>query len=149
MTTQTILYILIAIIISIVLAVFMYGYKTKFSKNTAWIYGSLRFVTIFSVLLLLINPIFKTETFSLIKPILGEYDWFENLDSVRQEAMIDLSFNLGQTKLRTFVKALGHMADGNYEEAGREFYNSRWAEQVGDRSLEVCQMIGSGEYQKR
>ena len=68
MTTQTILYIIIAIIISIVLAVFMYGYKTKFSKSTAWIYGSLRFVTIFSVLLLLINPKFKTETYSIIKP---------------------------------------------------------------------------------
>ena len=46
----------------------MYGYKTKFSKSTKWIYGSLRFVTIFSVLLLLINPVFRTETFSLIKP---------------------------------------------------------------------------------
>ena len=68
MTTQTVLYIIIAIIISILLAVFMYGYKTKFSKSTKWIYGSLRFVTIFSVLLLLINPVFRTETFSLIKP---------------------------------------------------------------------------------
>lgn len=68
MTTQTVLYIIIAIIISILLAVFMYGYKTKFSKSTKWIYGSLRFVTIFSVLLLLINPVFKTETFSIIKP---------------------------------------------------------------------------------
>ena len=68
MTTQTVLYIIIAIIISILLAVFMYGYKTKFSKSTKWIYGSLRFVTLFSVLLLLINPVFKTETFSIIKP---------------------------------------------------------------------------------
>jgi hypothetical protein len=68
MTTQTILYIIIAIIISIVLAVFMYGYKTKFSKSTKWIYGSLRFITIFSVLLLLINPKLKTETYSVIKP---------------------------------------------------------------------------------
>ena len=47
---------------------------------------------------------------------------FQVLDSVRQEALIDLSFNIGQTKLRKFVKALGHMADGNYEEAGQEFY---------------------------
>jgi len=78
-----------------------------------------------------------------------EYEWFSKLDSVRQEALIDLSFNIGQTKLRKFVKALGHMADGNYEEAGQEFYRSRWAEQVGDRSLEICQMISSGEYQVR
>ena len=33
--------------------------------------------------------------------------------------------------------------------AGQEFYRSRWAEQVGDRSLEVCQMISAGEYQQR
>lgn len=78
-----------------------------------------------------------------------EYDWFSTLDSVRQEALIDLSFNIGQTKLRKFVKALGHMASGNYDEAGQEFYRSRWAEQVGDRSLEICQMISSGEYQQR
>ena len=96
-----------------------------------------------------VEYLLKNDILRCRNELLGEYDWFENLDSVRQEAMIDLSFNLGQTKLRTFVKALGHMADGNYEEAGREFYRSRWAEQVGDRSLEVCQMIGSGEYQLR
>ncbi|MEK9699370.1 MAG: hypothetical protein VW270_26565, partial [Candidatus Poseidoniales archaeon] len=78
-----------------------------------------------------------------------EYEWFDDLDSVRQEALIDLSFNVGQTRLRGFVKALGHMAAGNYVEAGDEFYDSKWATQVGDRALEVCQMIKSGEYQKR
>jgi lysozyme len=78
-----------------------------------------------------------------------EYEWFDALDSVRQEALINLSFNIGQTRLRGFVKALGHMAAGRYEEAGDEFYDSKWATQVGDRALEVCQMIKSGEYQKR
>ena len=76
-------------------------------------------------------------------------EWFSKLDSVRQEALIDLSFNIGQTKLRKFVKALGHMADGNYTKAGDEFYDSKWATQVGDRALEICQMIKSGEYQER
>ena len=68
---------------------------------------------------------------------------------MRQEALINLSFNVGQTRLRGFVKALGHMAEGRYVEAGDEFYDSKWATQVGDRALEVCQMIKSGEYQKR
>jgi GH24 family phage-related lysozyme (muramidase) len=93
---------------------------------------------------LLVNDIRRCR-----KELTQEYEWFSSLDSVRQDAIIDLSFNLGQTKLRTFVKALGHMATGNYEEAGQEFYRSRWAEQVGDRSLEICQMISSGEYQVR
>ncbi len=70
MSSQSILYIITAGIISIILAVFMYGYKTKFSNKTKWIYGSLRFVTIFSVLLLLINPKFSTKTYTLLKPSL-------------------------------------------------------------------------------
>jgi len=71
------------------------------------------------------------------------------LDSVRQEALIDLSFNVGQTRLRGFVKALDHMSKNKFEEAGDEFYDSKWATQVGDRALEICQMIRSGEYQER
>ena len=96
-----------------------------------------------------IEYLLKNDVMRCQQELLGEYEWFKDLDSVRQDAMIDLSFNIGQTKLRTFVKALGHMATGNYEEAGQEFYRSRWAEQVGDRSLEICQMISSGEYQVR
>jgi|TARA_R110000803_G_scaffold147817_1_gene213283 lysozyme len=78
-----------------------------------------------------------------------EYFWFNTLDVVRKEALIDLSFNIGQTKLRGFVKALECMAENNFEKAGEEFYDSKWAKQVGDRSLEICQMIKSGEYQNR
>ncbi len=63
--------------------------------------------------------------------LIGEYDWFKDLDSVRQEALIDLSFNIGQTRLRGFVKALGYMDIGDYDKAGDEFYDSRWATQVG------------------
>ena len=81
--------------------------------------------------------------------LISEYSWFVDIDSIRQEALINLSFNIGQTRLRGFVKALGHMETGDYESAGDEFYDSKWASQVGDRALEVCQMIKSGEYQKR
>ncbi len=103
MTTQTVLFIIIAIIISILLAVFMYGYKTKFSKSTKWIYGSLRFVTIFSVLLLLINPVFRTETFSLIKPKLPIL--IDNSESISE---------LNQTvNVSDFIKSLKSNKDLN------------------------------------
>ena len=61
--------------------------------------------------------------------LIGEYDWFKDLDSVRQDAMLDMSFNMGQTRLRGFVKALGYMDIGDYDKAGDEFYDSRWATQ--------------------
>ena len=68
MSSQTILFIIIAGIVSLILAVFMYGYQTKFSNKYKWIYGTLRFVTIFSILLLLINPKFTSESYTIQKP---------------------------------------------------------------------------------
>lgn len=46
----------------------MYGYKTKYSKSLRWIFGVLRFITLFLLLVLLINPKFKSETYSIEKP---------------------------------------------------------------------------------
>jgi len=68
MSSETILYIVIAAVIAISVAIFMYGYKTKYSGNLRWIFGILRFVTIFAILLLLINPKFTSETYRIEKP---------------------------------------------------------------------------------
>ncbi|GHC51756.1 vWA domain-containing protein [Ulvibacter litoralis] len=68
MTAETILFIGIAGIFSLAVSVFMYGYKTKYKGMLRWVFGVLRFVTLFSVLLLLINPKFKTETYTVEKP---------------------------------------------------------------------------------
>ncbi|MGR7814425.1 VWA domain-containing protein [Lacinutrix undariae] len=58
MTTPTFLYIGIAGIIALLLALFQYIYKSKKKKTVYKILAVLRFVTLFSVLLLLINPKF-------------------------------------------------------------------------------------------
>ena len=76
-----------------------------------------------------------------------EYFWFGALNEVRQEAMIDLSFNLGQTRLRGFKKALDAMSTEDFDRAADEFMDSRWSEQVGNRATEVTEMIRTGEYQ--
>ncbi|MCG2418845.1 VWA domain-containing protein [Aequorivita sp. F47161] len=68
MTTETILYIILAGVLSAALAVFMYGYKSKQKGSLRWILGTLRFVTLFLILLLLINPKFKSETYTIEKP---------------------------------------------------------------------------------
>lgn len=68
MTAETILYIVIAGVVALALVLFMYGYKTKYPGKLRWIFGSLRFVTLFSLFLLLINPNFKTETYTIEKP---------------------------------------------------------------------------------
>ena len=76
----------------------------------------------------------------------SEYDWFSDLDDVRQDAMIDISFNLGQTRLRAFKKALSAMSEGDWDEAADQFMDSRWSEQVGIRAKNLTNMIRSGTY---
>ena len=80
-----------------------------------------------------------------IEELDGAFEWFKDLDEVRREAMINLCFNLGLTKLRKFVNALAAMKQRNYNKAAAEFLNSKWANQVGERSREVAHMIRTGE----
>jgi lysozyme len=58
------------------------------------------------------------------------FAWFTNLDPVRQRAVLDLRFNLGATKLRTFTKFLGALNAYDYATAAEELRDSRWAHQV-------------------
>lgn len=68
MTAETILYIVIAGVIAFALVLFMYGYRSKYPGKLRWLFGSLRFVTLFSLFLLLINPKFITDTYTVEKP---------------------------------------------------------------------------------
>lgn len=72
--------------------------------------------------------------------------WFSDLDPVRQDAIVNLCFNLGLTRLMGFKNAMGAMAVGDYQKAADEFLDSRWANQVGQRALDVTHMIRTGEY---
>lgn len=68
MATETIIYIIIAGAIAVALAVFMYGFRSKQSPALRWTFGILRFVSVFCVLLLLINPKLVSETYRIEKP---------------------------------------------------------------------------------
>ena len=77
------------------------------------------------------------------------FPWFRELDSVRQDALTNLCFNLGISRLMRFEKALAAMEQRDYAKAAAEFLDSRWAEQVGNRAIEVTIMIRTGEYPKQ
>ena len=68
MQTDTITYIIISGILALVLALFQYIFKSKKTTKIYWFLAFLRFVSIFSVLLLLINPKFDTISFYDEKP---------------------------------------------------------------------------------
>ena len=92
-----------------------------------------------------IDYLLRNDIVRVQEELSEEYDWFADLDQVRQEAMINLSFNLGATRLRGFKNALAAMAEEDYETAANEFMDSKWSSQVGRRAYEVTQMIRTGE----
>jgi hypothetical protein len=68
MQTETLLYIILSGIGALFLALFQYNLKKKSMSKLNMFFLFLRFITIFSVLLLLINPKFEQVTLSVEKP---------------------------------------------------------------------------------
>jgi len=66
--TDTLTYIILSGILALILALFQYIFKSKKTTKIYWFLAFLRFVTIFSVLLLLINPKFDKISFYDEKP---------------------------------------------------------------------------------
>jgi len=92
--------------------------------------------------MLLLNDIKRT------KELMDDYiPWYNDLDEVRQEALINFVFNVGIGTAMKFKKAMAALEAHDYDTAAIEMLDSNWAKQVGSRAEEVTQMIKTGEYQ--
>ncbi len=67
MTTNTLLLLLISVLIAGGLSYFQYIYKAKNKSKVGWFLAFLRFLSIFGILLLLINPILTQKTLETVK----------------------------------------------------------------------------------
>lgn len=74
------------------------------------------------------------------------FHWFHNLDSVRQDVLVDMIFNMGLVRVLGFHKMLAALQAGDWNTAANEMLDSKWATQVGNRALELAKMIRTGEY---
>jgi|HubBroStandDraft_2_1064218.scaffolds.fasta_scaffold50385_4 lysozyme len=72
------------------------------------------------------------------------YPWWENLDPVRQRVMVNMCFNLGITRLGTFVHFLAAMETGDWQTAAAEMQTSLWFGQVGERATRLQYMVLNG-----
>ena len=93
-----------------------------------------------------VRYLLENDIARVIKELSSEYRWFTDLDDVRKDAMIDISFNLGATRLRKFVLALDAMEKADYKTAAKEFLDSDWSRTVKGRSIELAEMIENGSY---
>ncbi|EDP69686.1 hypothetical protein FBALC1_09152 [Flavobacteriales bacterium ALC-1] len=70
MQTETIVYIIIAGVAALLLALFQYIYKSKIKSDLKYLLTVLRTISVFGILLLLINPKFESFTYFDEKPTL-------------------------------------------------------------------------------
>ena len=77
---------------------------------------------------------------------LGQYEWFESLDGARRDAIIDLYFCVGGPSFSQFRNLSRAISTGNWESAGAEVLDSKFARQTGNRAVELSEMMRTGEY---
>ena len=70
--------------------------------------------------------------------------WKEELSDVRQRVLINMYFNLGESRFGRFPKFWAALKEGNYEEAALQMMESKWAKQVGVRADRLRDMMLSG-----
>lgn len=90
----------------------------------------------------------KTEALFLLRGDLDaairdceRFPWFEALSPVRQRVVVDMRFNLGPSRLRTFTRTLAAIGRGDYETAAAGMLASKWARQVGRRAQRLATMM--------
>lgn len=92
--------------------------------------------------MLLLNDIEEAK-----RQLAAHFPWTADLDEVRLAALINFTFNVGIGTVSKFVNAMDLLKDGKFDMASEEFLQSRWANQVGQRAIDVTEQIRTGEWQ--
>jgi len=66
------------------------------------------------------------------------------LSTDRREVLINMTFNLGINRLKGFKKMWAAIKLRKYDVASVEMLNSKWANQVGNRAVELAEIMRGG-----
>jgi lysozyme len=72
---------------------------------------------------------------------MAQQSWFKNQPECVQDALVNMCFNMGLTKLLTFNKMIAALKQRNYTVASLEALDSQWALQVGQRAKDIALMM--------
>lgn len=83
----------------------------------------------------------ENDIIRVMKQMDESVSFWRELSEVRQIVLLDMAFNLGVFGLTKFQNTLALLEASEYEAASEEMLNSRWAEQVGQRALNLSQAM--------
>lgn len=122
------------------------GFKAELYKDTSdkWTIGYGRCLET--------NPLVEEEAEYLLdsditriwRLLTTKLTFFGGLSDSRQHVLISMTYNLGMNGVMGFKKMLAAMEAANFDAAANEMLNSVWAKQVGNRAVELAEMMKNG-----
>lgn len=101
------------------------------------------------------GSIIITETYATMKMMEELYKCEEfvnenfrtwSIGQVRLDCLTNMAYNLGCEGLMQFHRTLSLLESHDFEGAAEQCLKSKWAEQVGQRALDISEMFRTGEY---
>ena len=72
------------------------------------------------------------------------FSWYARLSGSRKRAIVNMIFNLGKPRFKTFVRLIECLEQEDYDQAAHEMLNSRWAQQVKRRANRLAKLMRDG-----
>lgn len=94
------------------------------------------------------EKLLKNDISSSKSALFHKIPWVMRLDEVRQEALINMTYNMGIYGLMGFKNMLTALQYGDYNRVYKEALNSKWAKQVGKRAEEIALQLKTGKYKE-
>lgn len=94
--------------------------------------------------------IYRQDVQDAIKDCITNFPWFMDLDTVRQEVIIMLVFNMGVQGVSQFKLMIQALKEKNWARAAFELSNSKWRSDVGeDRHRTLTDALETGRWPKQ
>ena len=71
----------------------------------------------------------------------ASFPWFDDLSDLRKAVIVDMIFNMGLPRFKTFKKMIRAVTNKVYSVAALEMMNSKWARQVGKRADKLAYVM--------
>ena len=76
-----------------------------------------------------------------IEELVKNFPWFEEQPKQVQGVLVYMHFNLGMPTLHKFRNMLDALERREYNRAAEEMLDSNWADQVGNRAIELADIV--------
>jgi len=88
----------------------------------------------------------KNDIYEATNQLLNAFPWMATFSDVRISAMINFTFNVGIGTVKTFTKSIDALKKEDFNLAADMMLDSRWANQVGDRAIQITEQIRTGRW---